>query len=103
MQLKTILNRVEPCKSFVYNQVRMVDDSAGRPSIEVTIEPRSNGRPICSGCHRVRPGYDRLPVRRFEFVPLWAIPVFFLYAMRRVACPKCGVTVEEVPWGDTST
>jgi len=41
-----------------------------------------------------------LPPRRFEFVPLWAIPVFFIYAMRRVDCPRCGVTVEKVPWGD---
>ena len=26
--------------------------------------------------------------------------VFFLYMMRRVACPRCGVTVEQVPWAD---
>lgn len=38
--------------------------------------------------------------RRFEFVPLWQIAVCFLYARRRVNCPKCGVVVEEVPWGD---
>jgi hypothetical protein len=36
--------------------------------------------------------------RRFEFVPLWGIAVFFLYAMRRVACTRCGVRVETVPW-----
>ena len=100
MQLKTILNRVEHCKSFVYSSDRLVEDASGRLTIEVTVEPRSNGRPICSGCQRVRPGYDRLAPRRFEFVPLWAIPVFFVYAMRRVDCPDCGVTVEEVPWGD---
>ena len=33
-------------------------------------------------------------------MPLWRIAVFFVYAMRRVDCPKCGVVVEEVPWGD---
>jgi ribosomal protein S27E len=26
--------------------------------------------------------------------------VFFVYAMRRVKCPNCGVTVERVPWGE---
>jgi transposase len=26
--------------------------------------------------------------------------VFFVYAMRRVDCPKCGVVVESVPWGN---
>ena len=44
--------------------------------------------------------YDRLAPRRFEFVPLWGLRVFFLYAMRRVDCPRCGVTVERVPWAD---
>jgi transposase len=99
MQLKTILNRVEHCKSFVYAEARMMD-ADGQLSIDVTLEPRANGRPICSGCGRVRPGFDRLSVRRFEYVPLWGIPVFFLYAMRRVKCPDCGVKVEQVPWGD---
>ena len=64
------------------------------------IEPRANGRPICSKCGKQRPGYDRLAARRFEFVPLWNIAVFFLYAMRRVNCPICGVTVERVSWSD---
>ena len=54
MQLKTILNRVEHYKSFVYGEDRLVQDAAGRLTLEVTIQPRSNGRPICSGCQRVR-------------------------------------------------
>jgi transposase len=99
MQLKTILNRVEYFKSFVYGEARWVDDAV-EPTIEVPIEARKNGRPICSGCGRVRPGYDRLPPRRFEFVPLWGITVLFVYAMRRVDCPECGVKVEKVPWCD---
>ena len=33
------------------------------------------------------PGYDRLPERRFEFVPLWGMAVYFVYALRRVDCP----------------
>jgi hypothetical protein len=53
--------------------------------LEVAIEPRRNGRPICSGDRR-RPGYDRMPSRRFEFVPLWQIAVFFVYARRRGDC-----------------
>lgn len=99
MQLKSILNRVERYKSFVYKKVYWVQEAA-RPTIEVRIEPRSNSRPICSGCGRRGPGYDRLPERRFEFVPLWQIAVFFVYVMRRVDCPHCGVTVEQVPWAE---
>jgi len=97
MQLKTILNRIEPFKSFVYGKARWVED-AGRKAIEVEMHARKNGRAICSGCGRPGPGYDRLAERRFEFVPLWGIAVFFVYAMRRVDCRECGVTVEQVPW-----
>jgi transposase len=97
MQLKTILNRVESFKSFVYGKTRWVEGTE-RPTLEVEVLARKNGRPICSGCGRPGPGYDRLPERRFEFVPLWGIAVYFVYAMRRVDCRSCGVTVERVPW-----
>ena len=74
-------------------------EEAAQPTLEVQIRcPRANGRPLCSGCGRPGAGYDRLPARRFQFVPLWGIAVFFVYARRRVDCPTCGVTVERVPW-----
>ncbi len=97
MQLKTILNRVEKYRSFVYGDAKFVESPRG-PALEFPIRPRANGKPLCSGCDRPGPGYDTLPVRRFEFVPLWGFLVFFVYAMRRVDCPRCGVTVEIVPW-----
>jgi transposase len=97
MQLKTILNRVEPFKSFVYGKATWVEGTE-RPTLEVALHARKNGRAICSGCGRPGPGYDHLPERRFEFVPLWGITVYFVYALRRVDCPVCGVTVERVPW-----
>lgn len=98
MQLKTILNRVQKYQSFVYTDVKLND--ATQLSLEVTLEPRRNSRPICSGCGRKRPGYDTLPVRRFEFIPFWGILVYFVYAMRRVQCPDCGIIVERVPWAE---
>jgi len=97
VQLKTILNRVERYRSFVYVDARFVATDRGQ-ALEVRIRPRSNGRPVCSGCDQVRPGYDTLPDRRFEHVPLWGFLMFFVYAMRRVNCGDCGVTVERVPW-----
>lgn len=99
VQLKTILNSVERHKSFVYQEARWADPQT-RTEIEIPIEPRANGRAICSGCGEQRAGYDRLPERRFEYVPLWQIAVFLVYAMRRVDCPQCGVKVERVPWCD---
>lgn len=97
MQVKTILNRVQKFKSFVYGAVRWVESRAGL-ALEVELHPRSNSRGICSGCSRNRPGYDRLPTRRFEFVPLWGMKVFFVYTPRRLDCPQCGVKVEQMPW-----
>ncbi|MBN1422559.1 MAG: ISL3 family transposase [Planctomycetes bacterium] len=64
------------------------------------IEARRNSRGVCSECGKPAPGYDRLPERAFEYVPLWGIMVIFLYAMRRVDCPTCGVRVERVPWAN---
>lgn len=97
MLLKTILNRIEPCKSFVYKNARFVETET-RLELEVFIDPRANGCPICSNCGAHAPGYDRLRERRFEFVPLWNIAVFFVYALRRVNCATCGVKAERVPW-----
>ncbi|GAB3317724.1 hypothetical protein GCM10027428_21100 [Haliea atlantica] len=55
-------------------------------------------RAICSACGRRGPGYDTLPLRRFEFIPMWGIKVFFVYAPRRVSCRRCGIRVERMPW-----
>ena len=93
MQVKTVLNHVHKVKGFVYEQIRFVRDV-----IEVDVRPRRGSRPYCAGCGRRGPTYDHLARRRFAFVPLWGIRVFLLYAMRRVDCPRCGVTVEMVPW-----
>jgi transposase len=97
MQLKTILNRVQKFKSFVYESVKW-SESAGELVLFVHIVARARSSPICSVCGRQSPGYDTLETRQFEFVPLWGIPVFFLYALRRVNCKRCGVKVEAVPW-----
>ena len=96
MQLKTILNRVQKHSSFVYETVRLVEHP--RLAIEVEVRPRANARAKCSQCGGAAPGYDTLPPRCFAFVPLWHIPVRLRYAIRRVACARCGVKVESVPW-----
>ena len=96
MQLKTMLNRLQKHSAFVYETVRLVEHP--RLTLEVRVRPRAGTRATCSHCRRPAPGYDTLPTRRFDFVPLWHIPVVFLYAMRRVSCPRCGVKVEAIPW-----
>lgn len=98
MQLKTILNHVEKLKYFVYSDARFAEDTRFGPCIEVRIRPRKGSKAICSRCGHRRPTYDHLKERHFQFVPLWGIAVVFLYCMRRVNCPTCGVLVESVPW-----
>ena len=99
MQLKTILNRVQKFKSFVYGNVIWLDEGENL-ALLIEIVARANGKPICSSCGKPGPGYDTLPPRMFEFVPFWNIATFFMYALRRVNCPMCGVKVEKVPWAD---
>ena len=79
--------------------VRFLRDGAFA-RIDATNAHHANTKARCSKCMRVRPSYDHLPMRRFEFVPLGAIAVFLLYCPRRVHCPQHGVVVEPMPWSD---
>ncbi len=99
MQLKSILNSVEKHKGFVYGEV-IWDADAEEKALLIEVRPRARSRGYCSGCGSQGNSYDTLPARKFQFVPLWGIMVFFLYAMRRIDCKTCGVTVEMVPWAD---
>lgn len=103
MQVKTILNQVYRLPGFVYGRIRLVpaEEEGERPHLEVEVRPRAKSRAICSGCSERAPGYDRLQPRLFRFVPLLGLAVYFVYAMRRVQCARCGkVKVERVPWAD---
>ncbi|MFQ5463558.1 MAG: ISL3 family transposase, partial [Phycisphaerae bacterium] len=95
MLIKTILNCVHPIKGFVYEKVRFGDGE-----IEVEVRPRQGSRPYCRGCGRRGATYDHQPLRRFCFIPLWGLPVYLLYTMRRVDCRTCGPTIEMVPWAE---
>jgi transposase len=94
--VKTILNHVHPLQSFVYGLVAFVGDD-----LHVEVRPRKGARPRCGGCGRRGPTYDTAQKpRAFAFVPLWGLAVTLWYCMRRVACRRCGVTTERVPWAE---
>ena len=96
LKLKTVLNSKENYPGFIYHDVRLTGTKDQR--IEIKMKPRKGSKAICSGCKVKRPGYDRLVQREFIHVPFWGFIVVLLYCMRRVACPTCGITVEQVPW-----
>ena len=96
MLLTRLLNACHHFPGFVYVAAKLND---AEKTIEIDVRPRKGSKPHCSICHKRTPGYDLLPQRRFEFVPIWAFAVLLLYAMRRVQCKTCGIKVQEVPWG----
>lgn len=98
MELVTLLNRCYRFKGFVYGNAQFA--KAKQNAIEVRVVPRRGSRAYCSGCGQRSPGYDRLPERAFEFIPLWGFSVFFLYARRRVTCRQCGILAELLPWAE---
>jgi hypothetical protein len=75
MELITILNHCHRHRGFVYQRARFGPD---QKSIEVKVRPREGSAAVCSGCHQPAPGYDHLPERCFEFIPLWGFLVFLL-------------------------
>jgi transposase len=83
----------------VYTFARF-SDTGGELAIEIGIEARKNSKGICSKCGQSGPCYDHLKNRKYEFVPIWGIKVFFIYAARRIDCFTHGVTVEKLPWVD---
>lgn len=97
LEVKTLLNRIQRFAGFVYQSI-VLRGSGGSQRIEVKIEAHQGMRGKCSKCQKSCPGYDLLPERRWIFIPLWAIAVWFFYAPRRVECEQHGVVIEHIPW-----
>ena len=90
-----LLNACHHFPGFVYIVARLIKATN---TIEIDVRPRLRSKGLCSCCGKPAAGYDVLPVRRFEFIPIWGYSVQLLYCMRRVQCRLCGVKVEQVPW-----
>lgn len=72
------------------------------PIIKLMCSPHieKKSKPYCSQWGIRSPGYDRLPLRRFEFILFWRFSLLLLYARRRVNCRHCGVVTGQAPWSD---
>jgi len=100
MLLTRLLNACHHFPGFVYASVRLVE---ARKTIEIKVRPRTGSKAHFSGCGKPARGYDLIPERRFEFIPVWGFAAELLYRMRRVQCRACGVKVEQVPWPPANT
>jgi transposase len=99
LKVKTLLNQIQHFVGFVYQEVRL-HGRQGQPWFTIRLQAHKGIRGRCSECRCAAPGYDRLPERDWLFVPVWGIPTYFLYAPRRVECPRHGVVVEYLPWSE---
>jgi len=97
MLIKTLLNKAERFKSFVYGATQILFIE-GVEALVVDIEARRNSRPVCPECYKRWAVYDRQPQRLFEYLPILSFKTYFRYAPRRVKCPDHGVKVEALPW-----
>jgi transposase len=96
MHIKTLLNYVTNYKGFVF-QAAQLDRKTD--SILISVVPRANSKPICSGCGKPGSTYDHLDQRRFILPPIWNVALIMLYTMRRVNCRRCNrVVIEQLPW-----
>lgn len=101
MQLKKILKKVTKYKGFVFTNVEIQHEGTPDEFIAVTIEPRKGSRGICPDCGKKCPTYDTDSTPRwFQFISIFAIPVWFVYWMRRIECKEHGIKTERVPWSD---
>jgi len=100
MRIRTLLNKFEYLKSFVYRK-EYIELKGTEEVLIVDISCRKNSKPVCSVCGEQGSVYDHKPKPRdFEFVPLWGMPTYFRYRMRRVNCQACGIRVEQLPWAE---
>ncbi len=69
MIIKTILNKVQKFKHFIYAKVELVDQ-CDKKIVEISVLPRKNSKAMCSECKMAAPLYDKLSFRRFEFAAI---------------------------------
>jgi transposase len=99
MTLKTLFRQVQDLTGFVVKSAKQFLDDKKELRIELVLDAHANYKRRCSCCGGHGRVHDRLPERRWHYVPIWNIPVDLLYAPRRVICPRRGApTVEAMPW-----
>ena len=95
MRITTILARILALKQ---TRIRSVDLEAEGLVLDVAPTTRV---PICSGCFkRVHAVHDTYEGRRWRHLDVAGMRLWLQYEIRRVRCPRCGVTVELVPWAE---
>ena len=80
-------------------ETRVTDVNFDEVGLVVDVAPTWR-RARCSECGEQCPGYDRDHGRRWRHLDLAGMMLHLRYDTRRVACPRCGVKVEQLPWAE---
>ena len=97
MRVTTLLKKLLGIKHLV------VDDfEVENGALILDVRPRWR-RLRCSGCGRLCPGYDTLKPRYWRHLDWGGVRILLRYSPKRVACAKCGVAAERVPWASSAS
>lgn len=95
MRVTSVLRRLLGIPELFVKEVRFLVSG----DLSVVVRPRWR-LPRCGQCGQRAPGYDRKPLRSWLHLPFGRNRVFLRYAPRRVACRRCGIRVEQLPWSE---
>ena len=97
MRVASLFKRLLGFDAVSVAAVDVVEQDDGQVVV-VDLARRRNRRMFCSGCQRrCRAIYDR-SVRSWRHLDVFRVRCQVRCEVRRVSCPRCGVTAEVVPW-----
>jgi transposase len=105
-RLDVFLEQVGGWEGYEVAQVTLEDelqpDAFGLPAPRIVIElqPKADGVVRCSRCGEPVTEIHDVSSRRVRDLPIMGRDTWLLVPRRRVACPRCGPSVEAVPWLD---
>jgi transposase len=106
LRLHRFLERVGEWEGFEVVEVKLEDavapDVFGLPSmrIELTLRPVADTPKRCSRCGAVVSQVHDVSERRVRDLPIMDRDTWLVFPQARLQCPRCGPTVEAVPWLD---
>lgn len=70
------------------------------PAVVLTLEPAAGAPKRCSRCGEIVEAVHDVSERRVRDLPIMEAETWLVFPRARLECPRCGPTVESVPWLD---